>query len=86
MPLSKFFAYGSVVAVLQYGTLLFLGYFLGSSAGGNIAKILENVQYVIAFAAIAISAYYFFTLRMRRKFLKEDTEIEQEPAEGAPRI
>lgn len=77
MPLRTFFTYGSIVAVLQYGTLLFLGYFLGASFGGNIAKIIENVQYVIAFAAISISGYYLFSWYMRKKFLKEDTQIEE---------
>lgn len=75
MPLKAFFFYGSMVAVLQYGTLLFLGYFLGASLGGNIVKIINNVQYVIAFAAIAISGYYLLTWYMRKKFLEEEKEI-----------
>ncbi len=86
MPLSKFFAYGSLVAVLQYGTLLFLGYFLGASLGGNIAHIINKVQSVIAFAAIAISAYYFVSWRMRKDFLKEDKKIEGEPADAESRV
>ncbi len=81
MPLGIFFKYGSIVAVLQYGTLLLLGYFLGASLGGNIVQIIENVQYVIAFAAIAISGYYIFTWYMRKKFLKKDEEIEKMPAD-----
>lgn len=79
MPLRLFFKYGIIVAVLQYGVLLFAGYFLGASLGGSIVKIIENVQYVIAFAAIAISGYYLFSWYMRKKFLKEDREIEQMP-------
>ncbi len=86
MPLTVFFTYGSIVAVLQYGTLLFLGYFLGASFGGNIAQIINNVQYVIAFAAIAISAYYILSLHMRKKFLTEDKKIEEEPADGRPQV
>lgn len=77
MPLGIFFKYGSIVAVLQYGILLFAGYYLGASLGGNIVQILENVQYFIAFAAIAISGYYIFTWYMRKKFLKEDEAIEK---------
>ena len=77
MPLGTFFGWGAVVAVLQYGTLLFLGYFLGESLGGSIAHIISNVQYVIAFAAIAISGYYLFTWYMRSKLLKEDEAIEE---------
>lgn len=75
MPLSKFIKYGSIVAVLQYGTLLFAGYYLGASAGGSIVHIVSNVQYVIAFAAVVISGYYIFTWYMRQKLLKEDKEI-----------
>ena len=79
MPLRTFFTYGSLVAVLQYGTLLVAGYFLGASFGWSIVPIINNVQYVLAFAAIAISAYYILSWRMRKKFLKKDKEIEEEP-------
>ncbi|MDO8593314.1 MAG: hypothetical protein Q7R59_00200 [bacterium] len=86
MPLAKFFKYGIIVAILQYGTLLFAGYYLGASFGGDIAQIINNVQYVIAFAAIAISAYYIFTWFMRKKFLKEDKEIEKMPVTKEPQV
>lgn len=79
MPLGIFFKYGIIVAILQYGVLLFVGYFLGASMGGNIVNIINNVQYVIAFAAIAISGYYLFSWYMRKKFLKTDKEIEKMP-------
>lgn len=77
MPLSLFFKYGIIVAILQYGVLLFAGYFLGASLGGNIVEIINNVQYVIAFAAIAISGYYLFSWYMRKKFLEADKQIEE---------
>ncbi len=86
MPLSKFFKYGSIVAVLQYGTLLFVGYYLGISVGGSIVHIVENVQYVVAFAAIAISAYYIFTWYMRKKFLNEEKEIQATPVDKEPLV
>lgn len=75
MPLCIFFKYGIVVAILQYGTLLFAGYYLGASFGGSAAQIINNVQYVMAFAAVAISVYYVFTWHMRKKFLAEEKEI-----------
>lgn len=75
MPLRIFFKYGIVVAILQYGTLLFAGYYLGASFGGSAAQIINNVQYVMAFAAVAISVYYVFTWHMRKKFLAEEKEI-----------
>lgn len=83
MPLGKFFGYGSLVAIAQYGTLLFLGYFLGASFGGSIVPIINNVQYVIAFAAVIISGYYIVSWKMRAKFLKKDEEIEKEPIDNA---
>ncbi len=79
MPLRLFFAYGAIVAVLQYGTLLFAGYFLGASIGGNVVRIINNVQYVIAVVAVVISAYYILSWSMRKKFLKADKEIEELP-------
>ncbi|MDP2665597.1 MAG: hypothetical protein Q8P23_03085 [bacterium] len=81
MPLGTFIKYGSIVAILQYGTLLFAGYYLGASAGGSVMHIVSNVQYVIAFAAVVISGYYIFTWYMRQKLLKEDEKIEKMPAD-----
>ena len=86
MPLKIFFKYGIIVAILQYGTLLLVGYYLGESLGGDIAKIISNVEYVIAFAAIAISGYYIFSWYMRKKLLKEDKEIENMPADVKTQI
>lgn len=79
MPLSKFFKYGIIVAILQYGTLLFAGYYLGVSFGGSVTEIVHNVQYAVAAIAVAISGYYIFSWYMRKKFLKEDKEIEEMP-------
>lgn len=77
MPLGKFFAYGSLVAIVQYGGLLFLGYFVGSSLGGDVIKIINNIQYVVAFTAIIISAYYILSWRMRSKILASHASAEK---------
>ena len=77
MPLGKFFFYGVIVAVLEYGTLILAGYFFGASFGGSAAHIISNVQYAIAIAAILISAYYIFSWQMRKRLLKEDTAVEE---------
>ena len=77
MPFSLFLRYGILVAILQYGILLFAGYFLGESLGGSITHILSNVQYAIAAVALAISAYYIFSWYMRRKFLEEEKGTEE---------
>jgi membrane protein DedA with SNARE-associated domain len=81
MPLPTFFKYASIVAVLQYGLLLFAGYFLGNSFGGSAAAVIENVQYVVLAAALLITGYYLFTWRMRQRMLKEDKEIADAPTE-----
>lgn len=77
MQFSLFLKYGVLVAILQYGTLLFAGYFLGESLGGSVVPIIENVQYIIVFAAIIISGYYIFSWYMRTKFLKAEKEAEE---------
>lgn len=70
MRFATFFKYGALVAVAQYGTLLFLGYFFGATFGGSLSGILENIQYILAGLAIVISGYYILTWHMRKKFLK----------------
>lgn len=77
MPLRIFFKYGILVAILEYGTLLLAGYFLGASLGGNIVRVIDNIQYAVAFGAVALTGYYFVSWRMRRKFLKKDQEAEE---------
>jgi membrane-associated protein len=79
MPLSKFFLYGSMVAVLQYGTLLFLGYTLGMSFATSATNILTNIQYIIAIAGVILVAYYFFTMRMRNRFFKQNKTDKPRP-------
>jgi len=79
MPLSTFFKYGILVAILEYGTLLFAGYFLGASLGGTAERIISNVQYLIAFFALAITLYYLFSWYIRSKFLTADKVIEETP-------
>ena len=74
---TTFFKYGALVAITQYWSLLALGYFFGNSFGGKIENILSNIQYVIGAIGIVITAYYIFSWRMRRQFLKK-TEGEEE--------
>ena len=79
MPLRVFFAYGALVAVLEYGTLLCAGYFLGASLGGTAAHTISTIQYGVAAAAVLISAYYLFSWHMRKKLLQADKAIEETP-------
>ncbi len=72
MPLPVFFKWAAIVAVLQYGVLLLAGYLLGNTFGGTAARAIENVQYIILAATIAISAYYIVSWRLRRRFIEED--------------
>jgi membrane protein DedA with SNARE-associated domain len=72
MPFRMFFLYGSIVAVLQYGVLLSLGYFLGVSFGGTVQKIIHNLQYVLALGVLAIIGWLIFTRRLRKEFLEEE--------------
>jgi membrane protein DedA with SNARE-associated domain len=71
MPLKKFFAWGAIVAILQYGVLLMLGYYFGNTLGGTIETVLTNIQYLIAGASLFIVAYFLFTYYMRQRTLKQ---------------
>jgi len=68
MRLRTFFTYGAIVAVVQFGTLLLVGYFFGNAFGGNTSVIVQNIQYVIAGAIFIVSAYYALSWYVRSKF------------------
>ena len=68
MNIRKFFSYGALVAVVEFGTLLSAGYFFGNAFGGNTSVFVANLQYVIAGATLIISGYYIFRWYISRKF------------------
>lgn len=71
MPLRKFFGWGAIVAITQYWTLLALGFFFGNAIGGETAKILNILQWLILGFSVAAIAYYLFSLYMRKRWNKE---------------
>ncbi len=75
MPFNLFMLYGFLVALLQYGTLLFIGYFFGSIFGTTSA-ILEKIQYAVAGGILIIIAYYIFK-RYVSKRLKQAEKLEE---------
>jgi membrane protein DedA with SNARE-associated domain len=79
MPFGLFLKYGIIVAIVEYGGFLALGYFLGASFGGDIVQIVKKLEYVLAFGAVAVVAYLFFSFRMRSSLLKADEKIEALP-------
>ncbi len=78
LPVWRFIRYGAIVTVLQYGTLLVLGYFLGNAFGGTIKGILESVQYVLLILAVGAIGYFYFKKYMRRRLLEAEKAAEQE--------
>lgn len=76
MPLKKFFGWGAVVALVQFGTLLFLGYFFGEALG-ETENIIDIIHYVIGGITIAGIAYYIFSRYMRKELVREASGEEQ---------
>jgi membrane-associated protein len=80
--IKKFFFYAILTTLLQYGVLLFLGYFFGG-AFGTVSKILNNIGYVIGGVTIIITIYYLFTHFMRRRLLKQEEAEEKKNSNEA---
>ena len=78
MPLKKFIGYGSLMALIHYCLLVFLGYFFGNAFGGTITGILEKIPYVIGGLSIIALAYYFFKRYMSKKLEEAEKEVESE--------
>lgn len=74
MPLGTFFGWGAVVAVVEWGGLLILGYFFGASIGSNGTHLIENIGYAIGGVTLAASAYYLITFYIGRRMKKRAHE------------
>lgn len=77
MPFPKFFRLALIVALVNYGGLFLLGYFMGS-AFDSAAGLITNVLYGIGILALVISSYYIFTFYMRRRLAEEEKKAEEE--------
>lgn len=86
VPLKRFVAYGSMVAVTQYGALLLLGYFFGNSFGKTISSALTILEYIIGAITIVASLYFIMGRRFRTKLLAMEKKEEQEERaeQGSP--
>ncbi len=73
MQKRKFYAYGSIVAILQFWTLLALGYFYGTALGGTITSILNHVAYASLGLGAVIVLFYGLSLLARETALNETT-------------
>ncbi len=74
MPLRKFFGWGAIVAILQFWTLLALGYFFGTTFSGGATHIIENILYAIGGITLLASLYYLVTFYIGKRMKKETRE------------
>ncbi len=72
MSLVKFFSYGAIVAVVEYFSLVLLGYFFGNAFGGSLANIVDNIQYAVAGSLGILSTFYIVRWYIRKRFAKEE--------------
>ncbi|MEK7156270.1 MAG: hypothetical protein AAB790_00475 [Patescibacteria group bacterium] len=71
MPLGKFFGWGALAAVAQYGVLLLLGYFFGNTLGGGAVIVFERAQYVLAAIGLVAAIYYIGSRYARKRLMSE---------------
>lgn len=76
MPLKKFFGWGAIVAVVEYGGLLFLGYFFGNTIKGLTTHVVTILQYGTIAISVAGIIYYILAWRAR-KALQKETETKE---------
>lgn len=70
MSLRKFFAWGAVAAILQYWTLILVGYFFGASFG-SLQGIVSNLEWVLGIGGLLFSGYLILAWYLRRRALKK---------------
>lgn len=79
LPVKKFVTYGSAVAVMHYGVLLVIGYFFGTSFGGTITHILENIPLMLLVLSVIAILYFVFKSYISKELVKTEKEAGQEP-------
>lgn len=80
MSLKRFVVYGVFVTILQYGTLLLLGYFLGTAFGGTVETVLRSIEYILIIVAVGAIGYIFFKRYIRRSLDREEALAAKEHA------
>ena len=80
MSLKRFAIYGVIVTLLQYGTLLLLGYFLGTAFGGTVETVLRSIEYILVIVAVVGIGYIFFQRYMRKRLEREEAQAAVEHA------
>jgi membrane protein DedA with SNARE-associated domain len=75
IPFPRFFRLALVVALVNYGGLFLLGYFLGS-AFDSATSFISNILYGVGILALVISGYYIFTFYMRRRLEEDEKKAE----------
>ncbi|HUO56052.1 MAG TPA: hypothetical protein VMU27_01280 [Candidatus Paceibacterota bacterium] len=77
MPFSIFFRYGVIVALLQYGLLFVLGYFVGNSFT-SFGNALNNILFALGIISLFIIIYYIFAHMMSSKLIAQERAADEE--------
>jgi membrane-associated protein len=70
MSYKRFWFYAVQISLLQYGLLMVLGYYFGSSFA-FIKNTIDIVSIAVAIISVVCVAYYLFATFMRRKLLRD---------------
>lgn len=68
MSLKKFFGWGALVACVEYGSLLCLGFFFGAAFTSGQVSILEDVLYAIGGITFVAGLYYALSFYLKNHF------------------
>lgn len=74
MRLTRFLGYNGLVATLQYGVLLCVGYYFGAALGAELFNIASNIQYAIGGLVIIYVIIFFVRSRFGKELLREECE------------
>ena len=67
--LKRFWLYAGIIALMQYGLLFVLGYFLGHFVGAS-SNLVRNIQYVLMGVLFFGTIYYIGVWYLRQRFRK----------------
>jgi len=75
--LKRFWVYGGIIALMQYGLLFVLGYYLGSTVGVS-SPIVDRISVVVTLLLFVGGAYYAGMWYLRRRFIRRSIKSSDE--------
>lgn len=77
MPLKKFFGWGALVAIVEFWSLLALGYFFGTTFSSSTTHLIEKVLNIATGTILLGSIFYIASFFIGKRMRKDTAQLDR---------